>query len=80
MNSMRHRFLTGLMASFIALPALAQVVAPPSPAAPAGVDAAVAHHDRKVARRAARHGNYRKAAHASAAANAASTDAAMAPH
>ncbi len=77
---MRNILLTALMASVIAVPAMAQVVAPPpSPAAPAGVDAAVAHHDRAVARRAARHGHYRKAAHAASAANAAAADASVAP-
>ena len=71
--------LTALLASAIALPALAQVVPPAGPEAGAGTNAAIAHHDRKVARRAARNGHYRKAAAASHAADAASTDAAVAP-
>ncbi len=71
--------LTAVMASIIALPALAQVVPPASPEAGAATNAAIAHHDRKVAHRAARHGNYRKAAVASHAANAAAADASVAP-
>ena len=71
--------LTTLLASAIALPALAQVVPPAGPEAGAGTNTAIAHHDRKVARRAARNGHYHKAAIASHAASAASTDAAVAP-
>ena len=81
---MRHTLLSIAIASTIAaslaVPAMAQVVAPPPPAAGAATDAAVAHHDRVVANRAARHGHYRKAAHANAAANTAATNAAVAPH
>jgi hypothetical protein len=61
------------LACCLALPALAQ----PMPPGPAGAEqaaqsnAAVAHHERAVAHRAARHGNYRKAAAAKHAAHAA---------
>ena len=78
---MRTSLLIALLISATVLPAAAQVVAPPAgPMASAGTDAAIAHHDRRVARRAARHGNFRKAAVASHAANAAAADASVAPH
>jgi hypothetical protein len=67
-----------LLASLTAVPALAQpVVAPPAGAMAApSTNAAIAHHDRMVARRAARHGNFHKAAVASHAANVAASQAA----
>ena len=68
-----------LLASLTAVPALAQpVVAPPAgvEAAPS-TNAAIAHHDRMVARHAARNGNYRKARRASHAANVAAAQAAV---
>ena len=76
---MRMSLPLALLIAATALPATAQVVPPAGPVASAGTDAAIAHHDRKVARRAARHGQYRKAAAASHAADAAATDAAVAP-
>ncbi len=76
---MRNTVLTALLASTVALPALAQVVSPAGPVASPGTNAAIAHHDRAVARKAARHGNYHKAAKAAHAADAASADAAVAP-
>jgi len=76
---MRTTVLTALLASVIALPALAQVVPPAGPAAGVGTNAAIAHHDRQVARRAARSGHFHKAAVASHAANGAAADAAVAP-
>jgi hypothetical protein len=64
-----------LIAGSIAFPAMAQPVAPPAgPGANPGENAAIAHHDRKVARRAARHGDYRKAQAASHAANTAAAE------
>jgi hypothetical protein len=59
----------------IVLPAAAQPIAPAAPDAPPAVDAHIAHHDRVVARRAYRHGNYRKARAATHAANNAAADA-----
>ncbi len=76
---MKKVLLSTLLACSFAVPALAQVAPPAGPDANPAANAAIAHHDRQVARRAARHGNYRKAAVASHAANAAATDAAVAP-
>ena len=77
---MKTTLIATMLAGMIALPALAQPVAPPAgPEANPGTNAAIAHHDRKVARRAARHGNYHKAAVASHAADAAAADASV-PH
>ena len=68
-----------LLASLTAVPALAQpvVAAPAGPEAAPSTNAAIAHHDRMVARRAARNGNFRKAARASHAADVAATQAAV---
>jgi hypothetical protein len=67
-------------AGAIALPALAQPVVPPAgPGANPAVNAQIAHHDAQVAHRAARHGNYRKAAIARHAAGAAAAQAQEAP-
>ena len=77
---MRTTILSALLAGLLALPAMAQQIAPPAgPAANPNANAAIAHHDRVVAHRAARRGNYRKAAVASHAANAAAADAAVGP-
>ncbi len=76
---MKKILLSTLLACTFVLPALAQVAPPAGPDANPATNAAIAHHDRKVARRAARHGNYHKAAVAEHAANAAATDAAVAP-
>ena len=76
---MKKTLLSALLACAFALPALAQVAPPAGPDANPATNAAIAHHDRKVARRAARHGNYHKAAVAEHAANAAATDAAVSP-
>ena len=78
---MKTYILATLLAVTVALPAFAQaVVAPPAgPDANPSTNAAIAQHDRRVAHHAARHGNYHKAAVASHAANAASTDAAVSP-
>jgi hypothetical protein len=73
---MKKMILASLLAGSFALPAFAQVAPPAGPAADPAQNAAIAHHDRKVARHAARHGNYRKAAAASHAANAADAQAA----
>ncbi len=75
---MKKILLSTLLACSFA-PAFAQVAPPAGPDANPAANAAIAHHDRQVARRAARHGNYRKAAVAQHAANAAATDAAVAP-
>lgn len=59
-----------------ALPAFAQQIAPAAGHdAPPAENAAIAHHDRVVARKAARHGNYRKAHAAANAATNAAVDA-----
>ncbi len=76
---MKKVLFSALLATAFALPALAQIAPPAGPDANPATNAAIAHHDRKVARRAAHHGNYHKAAVAEHAANAASTDAAVAP-
>ncbi len=76
---MKHLLLVTVLASSFALPAFAQIAPPAGPGANPGENAAIAHHDRKVARRAARHGNYRKAAVANHAANTAGAEAAEAP-
>ncbi len=76
---MKKTLLAALLACTFAMPALAQIAPPAGPEANPAANAAIAHHDRVVARRAARHGNYRKAAVANHAANAAATDAAVAP-
>jgi hypothetical protein len=77
---MKRLTLLALLASVLAAPAFAQAVVPPAgPAADPGTNAAIAHHDAKVAHRAARHGHMRKAATASHAADAAAADAG-APH
>ncbi len=76
---MRNTLFSTLLACSFALPAFAQVAPPAGPDANPATNAAIAHHDRVVAHRAARHGNYRKAAVAQHAANAAATDAAVAP-
>jgi hypothetical protein len=73
---MKTTLLAAAGALLLAMPAFAQPVAPPDagPAASAEAaqaDAAAAHHERKVARRAARHGHYHKAAVASQKADAA---------
>jgi hypothetical protein len=68
-------------AGAIALPALAQPVVPPAgPGANPAVNSQIAHHDAQVARRAARHGNYRKAAIAHDAANTAAAQSIDSPH
>jgi|GEM_PF-1763810 len=67
-----------LLASVIAAPAFAQDVVPPAGvAANPGTNAAIAHHDRVVAHRAARHHHYRKAAIASHAADTAAAQASV---
>jgi hypothetical protein len=71
--------LPALLSASLAAPAIAQPVVPPAPNAAPAANAQIAHHDRVVARRAARHGNYHKAAVANHAANAAAADA-NAPH
>ena len=76
---MKKTLLSALLACTFALPALAQIAPPAGPDANPATNAAIAHHDRRVARRAARHGHYHKAAVAEHAANAAATDAAVAP-
>ncbi len=77
---MKSVFLKAAVFSLIALPAFAQEVAPPAgPDAPPAANAAVAHHDHKVARKVARHGHMKKAAVADHAADAAASDA-SAPH
>jgi hypothetical protein len=76
---MKRLLVAVALAAGIALPAVAQPVVPPAgPGANPAVNAQIAHHDAQVARRAARHGNYRKAAiahHASGVAAAQSADA-----
>jgi hypothetical protein len=73
---MKSFLLATILVGAIALPAAAQQIAPAAGHdAPPAENAAIAHHDRVVARRAARHGNYRKAAIASHAANNAAVDA-----
>ncbi len=76
---MKTLVLTTLLAGLAAGSAAAQIAPPAGPDANPATNAAIAHHDRVVAHRAARHGNYHKAAVASHAANAAATDAAVAP-
>ena len=76
---MKTTILSALLAGMIALPAMAQIAAPAGPDAAPSTNAAIARHDRFVARRAARHHNYHKAAVANHAADAAATDAAVAP-
>ena len=76
---MKKTLLSTLLACSFAIPAFAQIAPPAGPEANPTTNAVIAHHDRQVARRAARHGNYRKAAVAQHAANAAATDAAVAP-
>jgi len=76
---MKSIFLKTALFCAIALPAAAQIAPPAGPDAPPTTNAAIAHHDRVVAHRAARHGHMRKAAAANNAANAASMDA-QAPH
>jgi hypothetical protein len=77
--TMKSFLLSTALICAIALPAAAQVAAPAGPEAAPSTNAAIAHHDRKVAHKAARHGNMRKAAVASHAADAAATDASV-PH
>ena len=67
--------LCALLASLTAAPALAQIAAPAGPGAPPAANVAIAHHDRLVARRAARNGNWRGAAEANHAANVARAQA-----
>ncbi len=76
---MKTTIIAAVIALATALPAAAQIAPPAGPDANPAVNAAIAHHDRVVARRAARHGHYRKAAVAAHAANAAATDAAIGP-
>jgi hypothetical protein len=77
---MKSFLINTALISLIALPAVAQTVAPPAgPDAAPSTNAAIAHHDRVVAHKAARHGHMRKAAVASHAADAAASDASV-PH
>jgi hypothetical protein len=70
---MRNTILATAGAILFALPAFAQPMEPPaaSPMAAAQSDAAIAHHDRKAAKRAARHGHMHKAAALNSAADSA---------
>jgi hypothetical protein len=73
---MKKLLLCALLVGLSAGAASAQEVVPPAgPEAAPQTNAAIAHHDRKVARHARRHGHYRKAARAENAANAAAADA-----
>jgi hypothetical protein len=76
---MKSFLLSTALICAVALPAVAPVAPPAGPEAAPSTNAAIAHHDRVVAHKAARHGHMHKAAVASHAADAAAVDA-TAPH
>ncbi len=73
---MKSFLLATALVCAVALPAAAQQVDPAAGHdAPPAENAAIAHHDRVVAKKAARHGNYHKAKVADHAAANAAADA-----